>query len=81
MSITVPEIRTFRTCDEHHNDTPYLDLTLSGCSCRIRSIRNEQKGSKMSKKNCKLCGKTTHVSKRNIIAICPNCVDSLQSVR
>jgi hypothetical protein len=35
----------------------------------------------MSKKNCMLCGQTTYVSKRSIPAICPNCVDSLNSVR
>jgi len=35
----------------------------------------------MYKKSCVLCGNTAHVSKRNIVAICPNCVDSLQRVR
>lgn len=29
-------------------DTPCLDLILSVIACRIRSIRNKQKGSKMS---------------------------------
>lgn len=35
----------------------------------------------MIKKNCMLCGKTAHVSKRSIPAICPNCIDNLQRVR
>ena len=68
-------------CGTSHKKTRRVVLTFVAVQSRIRSIRNEQKGSKMSKKNCKLCGQTTYVSKRNIIAICPNCVDSLNSVR
>jgi hypothetical protein len=56
-------------------------LTLSAVSCRILRIRKSRKDTKMIKKNCMLCGQTAHVSKRNIPAICPNCIDSLQRVR
>jgi|694.fasta_scaffold72672_7 hypothetical protein len=35
----------------------------------------------MIKKDCMLCGQTTHVSKRSIPAMCNSCIEGLNRVR
>lgn len=65
-------------CEATHTAQTACRVDFVSAICYYSTIK---KGQIMYKKSCVLCGKSAHVSKRNIVAICPICVEGLQKVR